>query len=264
MSLFRKLVYAHSPEDLEYEYKFFKGNPLVIIYKQFAKYDDVLWARKAKWSIAYRAGSVLSCGETTPCNNYSETGIRILKDIVFQRIKAYNLIQVFEFLTVTFEMYYQAHLLAVAHNRLDGYIALRFKGLGTEKIKDDDVKPSPDGRTLHCEKPTIHPEVEYVVNVDNGMCTCSLGWNGQRTGEPCRHQAAVARKYKINGLNVIPTFNADGRFLLAQIAAGKTAGPLSLYSGQHVGEPDVSINTHNSTSNNDRQSAIETITNRLR
>ena len=176
---------------------------------------------------------------------------------MFRRIKAYNLIQVFEFLTVTFEMYYQARLLAVAHNRLDKYIALRFKGLGTENIKDDDVKPSPDGKGLYIVKSQLHPEVEYVVNVDNGMCTCTLGWNGQPTGEPYRHQAAVARKYKINGLNVIPTFNADGRFLFAQIAAGKTAGPLSFYSGLHDGEPDVGTNTHNSTSNNDEQSTIE-------
>ena len=106
-------------------------------------------------------------------------------------------------------------------------------------------------------KSQLHPEVEYVVDVDNGMCTCSLGWNGQPTGEPCRHQAAVARKYKMNGLNMIPTFNVDGRFLFAQIAVGKDAGPLSFYFGLHDGEPDVRINTQNSTSNNDEQSSIE-------
>ena len=145
----------------------------MIIYKQFAKYVDVFWARKAEWSIAYRAGSVMRGNHT---NNYSETGIRILKDIVFQRIKAYNLIQVFEFLTVTFEMYYQARLLAVAHNRLDRYIALRFKGLGTEKIKDDDVKPSPDGKGLYIVKSQLHPEVEYVVDVENECA--HVVWDG--------------------------------------------------------------------------------------
>ena len=40
-------------------------------------------------------------------NNYAESGIRILKDIVFKRVKAYNLIQLFEFLTITFEVYYE-------------------------------------------------------------------------------------------------------------------------------------------------------------
>ena len=37
-------------------------------------------------------------------NNYAESGIRILKDIVFRRVKAYNLVQLLEFLTVTFEL----------------------------------------------------------------------------------------------------------------------------------------------------------------
>ena len=30
-------------------------------------------------------------------NNYAESGIRILKDIVFKRVKAYNLMQLFNF-----------------------------------------------------------------------------------------------------------------------------------------------------------------------
>ena len=38
---------------------------------------------------------------------------------MFKRIKAYNLIQVFEFITVTFEMYYEQRLLAIAFNRMD-------------------------------------------------------------------------------------------------------------------------------------------------
>ena len=55
----------------------------------------------------------------------------------------------------------------------------------------------------------------------------------------------------------MPTFNVDGHFLFAQIAVGKDAGPLSFYFGLHDGEPDVRINTQNSTSNNDDQSSIE-------
>ena len=49
-------------------------------------------------------------------NNYDESGIRILKDIVFKRVKAYNLMQLFNFITVTFEMYYKRRLLAIAYN----------------------------------------------------------------------------------------------------------------------------------------------------
>ena len=63
-------------------------------------------------------------------NNYAESGIRILKDIVFRRVKAYNLVQLFEFITVTFELYYKRRLLAITYNRMDRYISLRYKGLG--------------------------------------------------------------------------------------------------------------------------------------
>ena len=69
-------------------------------------------------------------------NNYAESGIRILKDIVFKRVKAYNLIQLFEFLTVTFELYYERRLLAVAHNRMDRYIHF----IKVQRIRSDKGK----------------------------------------------------------------------------------------------------------------------------
>ena len=63
-------------------------------------------------------------------NNYAEAGIRILKDIVFQRIQAYNLVKVFEFIAVMFEMYYECRLLAVAYNRMDRYRILSINRRG--------------------------------------------------------------------------------------------------------------------------------------
>ena len=70
------------------------------------------------------------------------SGIRILKDIAFRRVKAYNLVQLFDFVTVTFELYYERRLLAVAHNRMDRYIALRFKGLGASKVNMSHITKS--------------------------------------------------------------------------------------------------------------------------
>ena len=66
-------------------------------------------------------------------NNYEDAGIQLLNDIVFQRIRAYNLVQLFKFIAVTFEMYYKRRILAVAYNRMDRYIAIRYKG--TRNIK---------------------------------------------------------------------------------------------------------------------------------
>ena len=77
------------------------------------------WERRREWAICYR-DSICTRGINT--NNYAEAGIRILKDIVFQRIRAYDLVQVFEFIAVTFEMYYEHRLLAVGYNRMDRFI----------------------------------------------------------------------------------------------------------------------------------------------
>ena len=62
------------------------------------------WERRREWVVCFRDNAVMRGIDT---NNYAESGIRILKDIVFKRVKAYNLIQLFEFLTITFEVYYE-------------------------------------------------------------------------------------------------------------------------------------------------------------
>ena len=58
-------------------------------------------------------------------NNYAEAGMRIIKEIVFGRIKAYNLIQMFQFITVTMVKYFINRLLDMAHSRYRPGIALR-------------------------------------------------------------------------------------------------------------------------------------------
>ena len=60
-------------------------------------------------------------------NNYAEVGMRIIKEIVFGRVKAYNLIQMFQFVTVTMEKYFINRLLDMAHSRFQPCIALRYK-----------------------------------------------------------------------------------------------------------------------------------------
>ena len=57
-------------------------------------------------------------------NNYAEAGIKILKEMVFSRIKAYNIVQMFYFVINTMDSYYQRKLKSIANNRLETYFAL--------------------------------------------------------------------------------------------------------------------------------------------
>ena len=55
----------------------------------------------------------------------AEAGMRILKELIFSRVKAYNLVRMFYFISETMGRYYQSNLLSVAHSRVDRYISLR-------------------------------------------------------------------------------------------------------------------------------------------
>ena len=111
-------------------------------------------------------------------NNNAESGICILKDIVFRRVKAYNLVQLFEFVTVTFELYYIRRLLAIAYNRMDKYISLRFKGLGAQKIHPDNIDRSSNNPNVYLVASTCYTNKVYEVNTENWICSCTVGRTG--------------------------------------------------------------------------------------
>lgn len=72
---------------------------------------------------------------------------------------------------------------------------------------------------------------EYEVDTTTWTCTCSIGRTGQPSGEPCKHQHAVANKYNLSAPNLVPYFNGDGRYLHAIVALGvDKAGDRSFYS----------------------------------
>ena len=174
------------------------------------------------------------CKGSTGANNYAESGIRILKDVVFRRVKAYNLVQLFEFLTVTFELYYERRLLAVAHNRMDRYISLRYmyKGLGAGKVHPNSIRKSTESDDTYFVTSSVCANKEYEVNTKNWTCTCSIGRTGYPSGEPCKHQHSVAIKYTLTAPNLLPYFNGEGRCLRALIALGHdNVGHRSFYAG---------------------------------
>ena len=153
-------------------------------------------------------------------NNYTESGIKILEDVVFCRVRAYNLIQVFEFIVVTFELYYKRRLLAIAHNRMDRYISLRYKGLGAIQVDPSDITQS-SSTNIYLVKSKRYEGYEYEVDTNKWTCTCSVGRTGYPSGEPCKHQHAVAKHYHLQAPTLIPYFNCEGRYKHAVLSSGK-------------------------------------------
>ena len=105
-------------------------------YPHFVNHMSTLWEKRNLWAHCFRK-SLLIRGNHT--NNYAEAGIKILKELIFGRVKAYNLVQMFYLIVETLELYYKRTFVNIANNRLESYIAVRFQGLDAKKISKHDI-----------------------------------------------------------------------------------------------------------------------------
>ena len=111
---------------LQMKYEEFLSNSTVIKYPNFMKHVQSLWSRPSEWALCYRCHLPVWGNNT---NNLSEAGVRILKEILFGRVKAYNLVEMFQFVVDKLEHYYQRRILSIAHCRFDRYIQVKISGL---------------------------------------------------------------------------------------------------------------------------------------
>ena len=107
----------------------------------------------------------------------------------------------FQFITVTMEKYFINRLLDMAHSRYRPGIALRYKALYSEQKTFTDIKQLRDSIYLIVENKPGVGILEFMVDMDIGICSCSLG----TSGAPCKHQGAVARKFNICSVNLAPS-----------------------------------------------------------
>ena len=81
------MVYAGNEQLLtQYYNELLEKTPESIKYPSFLQHIRSLWEKKAH---CYRATLPILGNHT---NNYAEAGIKILKELVFSRVKAYNLV----------------------------------------------------------------------------------------------------------------------------------------------------------------------------
>ena len=114
----RELVYAENTDKLDTTCQSYKKDAVIRKHEKIMKHLENYWERRDEWAICFRDQTLLRGNNT---NNYAESGIRILKDIVFRRVKVYNLVQLFDFVTVTFEL--NVYLIA----QLNVYLIAQFE-----------------------------------------------------------------------------------------------------------------------------------------
>ena len=134
-----------SESELLQRYALIIKEPYISRYPHLVGRLDHFWERQMEWALSHRL-------EKNHTNNYAGAGMRMIKDC-FGRIKAYNRIQMFQFITVTMEKYFINRLLDMAHSRYRPGIALRYKALDSiQKTFTNNIKQLRD--LPYCRKQT--------------------------------------------------------------------------------------------------------------
>jgi len=187
--------------------------------------------RKEEWILHHRRDIITRNNNT---NNYAEASIRIIKDIVLGRTKAFNVVALVEFCVNVFEKYLCSRLLEFANNRrvtpfhvYEGLLR-KLNDYPTEKI----VKMGDD--VYHVPSSSDQLKV-YSVNTKIGTCECPSGISGGF----CKHQALLHQVFNTSPIN-LPSLNLEIRFSLAKLALGENCPSRSFYSSFLVQTTDGS------------------------
>ena len=225
MGIVRSLVYNKNEVALQRQYTGLVSatspESYATKYPQLVSRLESFWVRREEWALAYRNLASIRGSNT---NNIAEAGIRVLKEIVFGRVKAYNLLQMFDFITTTMEIYYANRLLDVAHSRYRPGTLLRYKELDKQQHHIVSVKHVRASYYVVYERKEGQT-LKHTVEMEFGICSCPTG----STGAACKHQAAAAKQFKLATANVVPVHSKEMRQRFAIIARGE-AQDLQFYA----------------------------------
>ena len=134
MKIMQDLVFAKQQEEFQEIVQLLPSDTILQKYPVYQEYLKKAIDRKKEWALCYRS-ELRTRGNNT--DNYTESMIFVFKCVVLRRMKAYNLIELFHFITEDLEMYFQRKLLSLAFGKrefqlLAGAGFCVFIGLGCE------------------------------------------------------------------------------------------------------------------------------------
>lgn len=174
MSNFKKILYSSSIEEAKQAFVHTIENNTVTS-DNSRKYLEDYWKIKEQWCLAWRDRRCR--GHFT--NNFCEVCVRLFKDNVLSRVKAYNVISLVDFICSVLESYYRHRLREFANSR-DSSTRLFLRNLmkKTEYLKKDDITQINQFEFQVPSSSQEESEVRYYVDSETGCCSCKIGQTG--------------------------------------------------------------------------------------
>ena len=179
MNKMKRILYAQSDMKMNAHYSEFKQN-YHHIYPLLQKHFEILWEQRC-FQVLFFCSELLIYGNNT--NNYVECSFGLLKDIIFARTQAFNLVQVFHFVTENMERYYKRRLLGIAHNH-PGHVEIskRFLCLSWEMVNRNSIQATAIKNEYLVPSTKKESGLFYIVNSAIEVCSCPV----EMTGVPCK------------------------------------------------------------------------------
>lgn len=215
--LFRQILYAKSIEEFNSLYKEALEDDVLKQYPTVRDYMKDKQDRRNEWALCFRVDLLLRNNNT---NNFAEVLMRIIKDYILGRLRAYNTVQLFNLLMREngLDTFYRRKLALVVNNRVQNCRS-RLR-VDPKKLKDLTAHRISYSENLFkvCNNPKF---TEYIVDTELQICSCEVG----RGGAPCKHQLAVVKEFNISHNQFLPTNDPEFKMILYYIMTGETTAP---------------------------------------
>ncbi|XP_038067768.1 uncharacterized protein LOC119737460 [Patiria miniata] len=212
-SVLKSLLHCQSVPDMELHYQKAMQNAIVQKYRQFSAYLLEWYNKTDCWALCCRQDLQLQGSYT---HDFSEITTRVIKELVLNRVKVHNYVQLADFVMGRMERYYERRILDVVNGSFDSVRYSRY--LPQEPNEDLNIKQTSEC-TFTVGIPS-KPDSDNIVNTLLGHCTCT-----SISAEACKHLNAVSMKYNVQVGNIIPISNTADKARFYYIATGSNSLP---------------------------------------
>ncbi|XP_065218332.1 uncharacterized protein LOC135844139 isoform X2 [Planococcus citri] len=167
MSTFQTILYSTDIKEADDAYE--SAMAIGSSYPGWQSYLQDQYAMKEKWCLAYRVG--LTAHHT---NNFAEISIRLFKENVLDRVKAYNLVALLDFIVTTMEVFYKRKLREFYNSRdRRKHLYLQEIFRRAEYIQREDIVKINE-HTYEVPSQNIAGTI-YTVDSEKATCNCKGG-----------------------------------------------------------------------------------------
>ena len=214
--LFRNVLYAETDSELSDKLEDLYADDTVNKYPQFFHHLQKHTLPKIKaWSVQRRIAECLPTNSHNT-NNLVESSFRYVKDIMFNRLRAFNMTEMLSIVLDRSEWYVNK-VIDAANDRIESWLrnchsryVIKLPNIDPDKI----VQIGPHTYLVLSE---TSPDTSYVVDFETRRCTCPQG----RLAGPCKHKSLVVHSKNVASFDTIPTNSPTMRQLYMFLATGK-------------------------------------------